>query len=346
MIDSRSCRSKKLARSIVALLMFLVVSLFASACPGVFGSTDSSTPTPTATVTPTVPPTATQTPTPTITPTPIPDPLVLAPVSPELEGLRQRLEGEIAAFVQRVGGNFAVAVTDLQTGETVHVNGDDTERIPGCAMNFFVLLSVVQDLQAGLYPESDVGSFIARTIWASDPGTAHYLLRVTGGGDSYAGLWKINDLLRNKLGLTSALYDHPPAADAPTLLPGGWQANRITPLDFNRALTKLYRGELLGPGWNGYLLEKMSHVKPGLSHLIPAGVTDPAAMVSHKNGFIDYIPYYVDNDVGLVIFKRGGKQYAYVLTFWSQDNPWVLSDVALGQTVSRLVWEHFSSVYQ
>ena len=70
----------------------------------------------------------------------------------------------------------------------------------------------MRDLEAGRYPESDVGRFIAQTVWASDPGTGHYLLRVTGGGDGRAGLWKINDLLLNKLGLKSALYDHPPAA--------------------------------------------------------------------------------------------------------------------------------------
>ena len=44
--------------------------------------------------------------------------------------------------------------------------------------------------------------------------------------------------------------------------------------------------------------------------------------------------------------RRGDRQYAYALTFWSQDNPWVLSDVTLGQTVSRLAWEHFSATYQ
>ena len=103
---------------------------------------------------------------------------------------------------------------------------------------------------------------------------------------------------------------------------------------------------LLNPEWTAYLLEKMSHVKPGLNHLIPAGVGDYNATVSHKNGYIDYLPYYVDNDVGIVTFRRGETQYAYVLTFWSQDNPWVLSDVTLGQAVSRMVWEHFSTVYQ
>ena len=57
------------------------------------------------------------------------------------------------------------------------------------------------------------------------------------------------------------------------------------------------------------------------------------------------MPYYVDNDVGLVIFERGGERYAYALTFWSQDNPYVLSDLPLGQTLSRSAWEHFSAVY-
>jgi hypothetical protein len=226
------------------------------------------------------------------------------------------------------------------------VNGEDGQRIPGCTMNFFVLLQVARDLQAGLYPEASVGSFIARTVWASDPGTAHYLLRKSGGGSSYGGLWKVNDLLRNTLHLTSAVYDHPPANDAYTLVPGQWQENRISPLDFNRALTLLYRGEVLNQQWTEYLIEKMSHVKPGLNFLIPAGVSDPTAVVAHKNGYIDYVPYYVDNDIGLVIFTRGDKRYAYALTFWSQDNPWVLSDATLGQTVSRLVWEHFSTTYQ
>ncbi len=311
------------------------------ACTVVTGSS----PTPTATVTVTPTSTATPSPSPTPTPTPVPDPLVLGEVSMELQALQDRLAAEVEAFSTQVGGNFAIAVTDLQTGESIHVNGDDGARIPGCTMNFFVLLSVVRDLQAGLYPESDVGRFIAETVWSSNPGTAHYLLNVTGGGDGYAGLVKIDDLLR-ELRLDSAVYDHPPAAgDVVSLTPDRWQENRISPLDFNRALTMLYRRELLSPEWTAYLIDKMSRVKPGLNHLVPSGVTDPNAIVAHKNGYIDYVPYYVDNDVGLVMFERNGREYAYALTFWSQDNPWVLSDVPLGQTVSRLVWEYFSSTY-
>ena len=258
--------------------------------------------------------------------------------------LQLQLQEAIDSFAQTRAGNFAVAVTDLQTGATVHINGDSV-RIPGCTINFFVLLQVAKDLQAGQYAEADVGSYIAQTVWASDPGTAHRLLRGSGGGSGHGGLWKVNDLLRNELQLASAVYDHPPANDTVTLIPGEWNDNAITPLDFNRALTMLYGGEILNPEWTGYLLDKMSRVKPGLNHLIPSGVSDPAAMVSHKNGYIDYVPYYVDNDIGIVAFQRGEKRYAYALTFWSQDNAWVLSDVPLGQTVSKLVWDYFSAAY-
>ena len=291
------------------------------------------------------PPTATPTLSPTPTATPNPDPLTLGDVSPGLQALQGRLAEEVTAFSQRVGGNFAVAVTDLQTGETVHVNGDDALRIPGCTMNFFVLLSVVQDLQKGRYPEPDVGWFIGETIWSSNPGTAHWLLNKTGDGNGLVGLAKLNGLFIG-MGLETAIYDHPPAGgNAVSLTPDRWQDNHISPLDFNRALTKLYRGELLNPEWTAYLIDKMTRVKPGLNHLLPSGVTDPNARVAHKNGYIDYVPYYVDHDVGIVMFNRGGQEYAYVLTFWSQDNPWVLSDVPLGQTVSRLVWDHFNATY-
>jgi len=335
------CAQPKVAG--IAAGILLLAGLLSAGCDAVTGS--SPEPTSTATITLTATPTSTPSPSPTPTATPVPDPLVVDGVSPGLVGLQERLAGEVASFQQRVGGNFAVAVTDLQTGESIHVNGNDALRIPGCTLNFFVLLSVVRDLQAGYYPEHQVGSFIAQTVWASDPGTAHWLLNKTGNGNGVVGLAKLKAQF-DELGLKTAVYDHPPAGgDAVSLTPERWQDNHISPLDFNRALTMLYRGQVLNPEWTAYLIDKMTRVKPGLNHLIPTGVTDPNARVAHKNGYIDYVPYYVDNDIGIVMFNRNGRQYAYVLTFWSQDNPWVLSDAPLGQTVSRLVWDHFNATY-
>ena len=249
-------------------------------------------------------------------------------------GLRDLLAAEIAAS----GINAAVAVTDLQTGESIDVNGDQP-RLPGCTMNFFVLLSVVMDLQEGLYGESDVGDLISRTVWSSNPVTAHDLLQITGMGDPGAGLAKVDQLL-NLLGLSISTYDHPPAYPEESVQGGG---NVLTANEMNRALAALYQARIVEPAWRDYLLGKLTGVKPGLQYLIPAGVG--GAMVSHKNGFFaDYLGW-VDNDAGVVIFDRGGNRYAYAISFFTQDVPYKYADIPLGQTVSGLVWQYFNSRY-
>ena len=54
-------------------------------------------------------------------------------------GLLQ-LRDNLAAAISDSGFNVAVAVTDLQTGESIDVKGDDP-RHAGCTANWFVLLS-------------------------------------------------------------------------------------------------------------------------------------------------------------------------------------------------------------
>lgn len=256
------------------------------------------------------------------------------PPNEEFIALRERLRAEIAA----VGFSAAVAVTDLQTGESIEVNGDEP-RLPGCTINFFVLLSVVMDLQQGLYAQADVDDLIARTVWSSNPVTARDLLRKTGLGDIGAGLAKINNLL-DALGLPISLYDHPPAYPQESL---HGSANLLTASEMNRALAALYEARVVSPDWRDYLLQKLTGVKPGLQYLIPAGVG--AGVVSHKNGFFAHPLGWVDNDAGVVIFDRGGNRYAYALSFFTERVPYKYADIPLGQTVSRLVWQYFSNRY-
>ena len=66
------------------------------------------------------------------------------------------------------GSNAAVAITDLRTGETIDVNGNDV-RLPGCTINLFALIAATQTLQAGRYPEPAPGDLIGQTINRSDP---------------------------------------------------------------------------------------------------------------------------------------------------------------------------------
>jgi beta-lactamase class A len=258
-----------------------------------------------------------------------------APVaSADFLGLQESLRAQIAAS----GINAAVAVTDLQTGESINVNGDEP-RLPGCTINFFVLLSVVMDLQDGLYSEADVGDLISRTVWSSNPVTARDLLRKTGSGDIGTGLAKINQLL-DSLGLSTSTYDHPPAYPQESL---HGSVNILTANEMNRALVALYEARIVEPAWRDYLLNKMTGVKPGLQYLIPAGVGN--GVVSHKNGFFADYQGWVDNDAGIVVFDRGGRRYAYAISFFTEDVPSKYADIPLGQRVSSLVWQYFSSRY-
>jgi len=252
----------------------------------------------------------------------------------EFVGLRESLRAEIAAS----GISAAVAVTDLQTGESIDVNGDEP-RLPGCTINFFVLLSVVMDLQEGLYGEDEVGDLIARTVWSSNPITARDLLRKTGMGDLGTGLAKVEQLLE-LLGLSVSTYDHPPAYPQESLRGSG---NVLTASEMNHALVALYQARIVEPAWRDYLLNKMMGVKPGLQYLIPAGVGD--GVVSHKNGFFADPSGWVDNDAGVVMFDRSGNRYAYAISFFTENVPSKYADIPLGQTVSRLVWQYFSSRY-
>lgn len=253
---------------------------------------------------------------------------------PSMQGLQASIEQHVAAS----GLDVAVAVTDLQTGESIHVNGDDP-KLTGCTINFLVLLQTVKDLQEGRYPESWVGDLISSTVWSSNPVTARELLLISRDGDLITALEDANSLMQS-LGMTSSFLDHPPAYPHETL---DRVSNYFTANDVNRALKALWDGQVVSIPWRDYLLDKMVGVKPGLQYLIPAGVGD--ATVSHKNGFFAFRGGWIDNDAGIVTFNRGGQTYAYAITFLSQDVATKYANVPLGQMVSSLAWQHLSDSY-
>jgi hypothetical protein len=249
-----------------------------------------------------------------------------------------QLRDSLAAALAGSGINAAVAVTDLQTGESIDVNGDNP-RYAGCTLNWFVLLSNVVDLQNGLFPESDVGDLISRTIYGSNPFTAHDLLIKTGG-DVLGGTLKVNDLIA-RLGLKNTFFDHPPGYEDEFSLRGA--LNTITANDINRALAVFYHGGAVNLQWRDYLLQKMTGVKPGLQYLIPSGVG--RGVVSHKNGFSWMPGGWIDNDIGIVQFDSSAGRRAYAISYYTQDVPVEYQDIPLGQSVSRMAWEFFSSRY-
>jgi hypothetical protein len=251
------------------------------------------------------------------------------------------LRANIDASIRRSGINTAVAITDLQTGETIDVNGAGN-RLPGCTINLFVLIRTAVDLQAGRYPEPVPGDLIGQTINRSDPITSRTLLRnYIGGGDLYRGINEVNALIQS-LGMRDTLMDHPPAFFHESVF-GRPMDNRITALDTNRGLKALWDGRILVPGWRDYMLRKMTLVKPGLNYLIPAG-TGSGSISSHKNGFL-YAEGWADNDIGIVWFERDGRRYGYAISFFTQYVPYKYADIPMGQEVSSLAYRWFVGRY-
>ncbi|MBK6663467.1 MAG: serine hydrolase [Thermoflexaceae bacterium] len=275
---------------------------------------------------------ADQPPSPTATPA-ISRPLAPAPA---MQGLRARLQAAIDSYA--VGGTYAIAVTDLQTGEMVSVNGRQPQ-ISGCVMNIFVLIAAMQDASWGAYPMSRVQTLIANTLWSSDAASARQLYGITGGGAILKGVQRVQSMA-DGLGLRDVFIDHPPGYPNESL---GLDANNwVTAEDVNGMLAALYGGRLLDEPYRTQLLDAMTRVRPELNYLLGSGLT---GLVSHKNGFLFEGGGWVDNDAGIVRFTRGGREYAYAVTFLAMDVDGYLGDVVLGQALTRMTWEHFSAAY-
>lgn len=252
-------------------------------------------------------------------------------------------------------GNYAFAVTDLQTGETVGINLNQA-HYTGCTVSFFALLQATIDVQDGRLDEGRVSELISKTVWSSSAATARELYGLVGtlaperdwtseqfienGSDVVFGVGRVAALI-NTLKLDDTILDHPPAYAEESL--GVNRNNWTTVTDMNLALAALYNGDLLTDEWRDYLLDKMTGVKPGLNYLTSVGPTVP---VSHKNGFFPTSAgWYVDNDIGIVRFERNGQQLAYAISIYSQHVPHKYDDLPLGQAVSVAAWNFFQHRY-
>lgn len=264
-----------------------------------------------------------------------------SPAVPPTKGLTD-LRAALASAITSATtpGDFAFAVTDLQTGEHISVNGDRSHRA-ACVMNLFAIIAALRDVQAGFFPLEDVDALIRRTIYASDAVTGRALYERLGGGDIVVGVGRVRELQREVIGMRSTSLDHPPAFPNESLELSA--DNLITGDDANLALAALYQGQLLNADLTAWLIEAMIGVKPGLNYLTAALPAE--ATVSHKNGFVPLWDGYVDNDVAIVRFGPD-RQYAYAVSFFSERVPVQYADLPLAQLLVRMTWEHFSEAYR
>jgi hypothetical protein len=261
------------------------------------------------------------------------------PPGPHISVLQAELQRQVDLY--RTGGEYAVAVTDLQTGETISVNGN-RPQLTACTISLMVLIQATMDMQSGRIHADDapaIGRLIERTILTSNPVTARSLYQAAGRGDVLNGLRRTGTLIA-RVGMTDTILNHPPGFGRESLgiNPNNW----TTALDTNRALSALWDGSLLRTDWRDHLLNQMTVVTPGLNYLTAI----VPGTVSHKNGFFQaYDGTFVDNDAGIVRFTHDGREYAYAISFFSQWVPVKYGDVVLGQSLSRTTWAFFQGRY-
>ncbi|MBV9791662.1 MAG: serine hydrolase [Chloroflexi bacterium] len=290
-------------------------------------------------------PQPTSTPIPTVEPTSAPDPQPSPePTPPPSAGLED-LRGQLASLIDGWAGEHAVSVTDLQTGQTIAVNGD-SPKLAACTVKIAIMIAVAQDIEAGRYSENDVASLVQAAMGPSYTPPARELLHIVGDGDIGAGIRRVNEIMWS-LGATKSILTHPPGyywEEYGYASSHGTSENRLTTDDLNTILNKLYRGEALSPWATDYVLNSMTIAPDWMD--VPLSSALPAdAKLYHKIGQL-YEPENTWNDAGIVVFERGGQRYAYVISYLGSYGATWQDSYTHETTLANVAWQHFSATYQ
>jgi hypothetical protein len=258
-------------------------------------------------------------------------------VSPDFLALEDLLRREIEAYGQREGHiDVAVAVTDIQRGETIAVDGSVLHGT-GCTINLFALLVATEAFENGEAQPDDVAYSIRSGIAGSFPPDVKRFLQVINGSHE-TGVQRARELMQ-AWGLEVSLFDHVPYYG------DGTQNNLLTALEANLILAKLYRGELFLPDWTEYVLERLRDIQPYLNYMLPKRLP-ASATVAHKIGYYWDHGGWVNNDAGIVTFMGNDHQErAYVITYLSQQARTEYNGYSFGAYLSAIVWDYFAGKY-
>ena len=263
-----------------------------------------------------------------------------APAPPDYDALRAELEAVLAS----ADGELALAVLDLQTNELISINGD-RRRLAASVAKMPIMIAVARDITAGRYSAADVEYLVVSAMGDSENHTARELLRIIGNGDVGAGIRRINAILR-AFGAKQSIVTHPPGywgeeyGYAERL---GETENWLTAEDTVRLFAGVWRGRGLTESERDYILWSLDLPSPFFDGPIRAALPDEAAAF-HKTGVI-LEPENVWNDAGIVVFERGGEEYAYAYAFLSsRTGDSYMSGYYLNQQINQVIWEAFNAL--
>ncbi len=258
--------------------------------------------------------------------------------SPEFLALRETLSQSISAYNDQVGGiDVAIAVTDLQNGETISVEGNRAHRT-GCTINMFALFAAVSEFQAGNASSGSVSYSITKGIGGSYPPEVKNFLQVIFGSH-VSGVQRAREQMRS-WGMNASYYDHVPYYGGEPYVP-----NILTALETNDVFTKLYRGQLFNQQWTDYTLATLRNIAWYVQYILP-GKLPSQATVAHKIGYYADYDGWVNNDAGIVTFQGAdGSEKAYAITYMSQMARTEQIGYSFGARLSRDVWDWMAAKY-
>lgn len=257
---------------------------------------------------------------------------------PEFLALRDVLADQIDAYSAQVDGiDVAIAVTDLQTGQSISVDGNEFHKT-GCTINMFALFAAVDQFQAGVASPDWVAGNIAVGIGESYPPQVYRFLN-TVFGYYPDGVYRGRELMA-EWGMVASEFNQVP------YFPLEDRLNRLTALETNMVLEQLYRGELFDEEWTAYTLGVLRNIAGYLNYILP-GHLPASATVAHKIGYFWDSDGWVNNDAGIVTFTGAdGKEKAYVISYLSQQARTEAIGNSFGATLSGIVWDWFEAKYQ
>lgn len=252
------------------------------------------------------------------------------------------LEVELQSLVTSWSGEHAVSVTDLQTGQTVSVNGN-RRQLAACTIKIPLMIAIAQDIEAGHYTADDVDALVRSAMGPSNTAPARDLIGLVGNGDITTGIHRINQIMWD-MGAANSLMTHPPGyywMELGYAQSHGTANNVLTTNDLNLVLGKLYHGKLLSPELTEYVLWSMTiapdWMNQSLGAPLPAGVS-----FYHKVGQI-YEPSNTWNDAGVVVFERDGQPYAYAISYLGSYGASWNEAYTHAIQVSEVTWHFFNS---
>ena len=258
--------------------------------------------------------------------------------SPDFLALRDQLESSIVDYDADVGGiDVAIAVTDLQNGETISVGGNVLHRT-GCVINLFALLGAVNEFQAGNASPDGLGYSIKKGIGGSYPPEVKNFTQSIFGS-YWEGTYYARSLM-SSWGMTASYFDHIPFYGGEYPSP-----NILTALETNDILSKLWNEQLFNYDWTVYTLRVLRDSYSYVDYILPKRLPSEAT-VGHKIGYYADWDGWVNNDTGIVTFQGAdGKQKAYAITYLSQLANSERDGYSFGARLSRDVWDWMVGKY-